>query len=373
MVLISAIFYAWKIVNIHASGYSSGLVIKTSCKNMNLRFTVILLTLCCSFAARSETLDSALDKFDAIYQNQLGNTRGCQSPEENTFRVCSDALKNAGNAPFILHHNKPTDKVVVLFHGLSDSPFFFKSIAQAIHQQGHNVVVALTPGHGKKQADEDMQDENLSDRWRSHVVEIMDFSASLGDKKYIGGFSTGGTLAAEYSLQNPKIVSGLLLFSGALALDSTVESMSSIWGIKWLSKFLDGDYEAIGANPYKYPSVARFSAFELIEVIFSVRELLEQGKELNLPIFAAHSAADVTTPISGVKDLMAANKGANALFEMAKADDVCHADVVISEAQLLEMQYDASGIEEVIPCDVPRANPKHAEMLASMQQFLSGY
>lgn len=324
-----------------------------------------------SFFASSQSIDTELDKFDTIYQTQLGTTRGCQSPQANVFRVCSDSLKNDGNAPYILHHNKATKKVVVLFHGLSDSPFFLRSIAQSIYQQGNNVVVALLPGHGKKQADEDMQDEKLADRWRAHLSEVVEYSASLGEQRYLGGFSTGGAVATEYILQNPEAVKGLMLFSGALAVDSSVESMANIWGIQWLAKILDGDYATQGPNPYKYPSVARFAAFELIEIIFSIRDLIKQGAVLNLPLFVAHSVVDKTIPIIGVKNLMAVNKGPNTFFEIAKEVDVCHADLVIDAQQLLDMQYDASLLSEILPCDVPKANPKHAEMLASLKQFLS--
>jgi pimeloyl-ACP methyl ester carboxylesterase len=326
-----------------------------------------------SFVALSQSIENKFDQFDAIYQTQLGATRGCQTPQQNVFKVCSDSLRNDGNAPYILHHNKVTKKVVVLFHGLSDSPFFLRSIAQSIHQQGNNVIVALMPGHGKKQADEDMQDYALADRWRAHMSEVINYSASLGEKRYLGGFSTGGALATEFILQNPNSVKGLILFSGALALDSNVESMASIWGIQWLAKLLDGEYETQGRNPYKYPNVARFAAFELTEVIFSVRDLIEQGATLDMPLFVAHSVVDKTIPIIGVKNLMAVNKGPNTFFEISKDVDVCHADLVISDNQLLDMQYDASMLEEILPCDVPKANPIHGEMLDTLNQFLTTY
>jgi pimeloyl-ACP methyl ester carboxylesterase len=341
---------------------------------MNLLLPVLIFMAgSISFVPTSEAIEDEFDKFDAIYQAELGTTRGCQTPNVNVFKVCSDSLKNDGNAPYILHHNKVTEKVVVLFHGLSDSPFYLRSIAQSIHEQGNNVIVALMPGHGKKQADKDMQDENLADRWRAHVSQVIEYASSLGKQRYLGGFSTGGVLATEYILQNPQSVKGLALFSGALALDPSVESMADIWGIQWLAKTLDGDYETRGPNPYKYPSVARFSAFELTEVIFSVRDLIVQGATLNLPIFVAHSMADVTTPIVGVENLMAVNKGPNTLFEISQKVDVCHGDVVINQAQLSDMQYDASMLEEIMPCDVPKANPKHAEMLDSLNQFLTTY
>lgn len=341
---------------------------------MKFLITVWMLTTCVfSLAAFSNPITPELKQFEGIYQQQLGSVQNCQTSELNTFKVCSPALKNDGNAPFILHHNKVTNKVIVLFHGLSDSPFFLRSIAQSLHQQGFNVVVALSPGHGKKQADKDMQDSKLADRWRTHVAEIMALSTGLADKVYIGGFSTGGTLAAEYSLKNPSAVEGVLLFSGALALSSSVESLANIWGIQWLTKLLDGDYKTIGRNPYKYPKVSRFAAFELIEVIFSVRQLLAEKGGFDLPVFSAHSEADVTTLISGVKSLMDKNRGSNTFFAIPQEVDVCHADLVINDQQLLDMQFDDSGLIDIMPCDVPKANPKHGQMLKSLSQFMATY
>lgn len=341
---------------------------------MKLLLPLLILTASlCPIFVQAQSIESEFDKFDAIYQAQLGTTRGCQTPEVNVFRVCSDSLKNDGNAPYILHHNKVTEKVMVLFHGLSDSPFFFRSIAQSLHQQGVNVIVTLMPGHGKKQADEDMQDYDLADRWRTHVSEVFEFASGLGEQRYLGGFSTGGALATEYILQNPGSAQGLMLFSGALALDSGVESMAKIWGIQWVAKMLDGEYKTQGPNPYKYPGVASFAALELAEVIFSIRDLIEQGAPLNLPLFVAHSEADATIPIIGVKNLMESNKGPTTFFELTQDIDVCHADVVINDAQLVDMQFDASMLEEILPCNIPKANPKHAEMLASLSQFLATY
>lgn len=338
---------------------------------MKLSTLLLFIAANSAFFAHSQSIDAQFDKFDQFYQQQLGSTQGCQVPEMGVFKVCSKALKNDGNAPFILHHNKVTSKVVVLFHGLSDSPFYLRSIAQALHQQGNNVIVGLLPGHGKKQADEDMQDSHLSDRWRQHFAEIVRFSRHLGETVYVGGFSTGGSIATEYVLQHPAEVKALILFSGALALDSQVESIGSIWGMQWLAKILDSDYQTLGFNPYKYPSVARFSAIELLEIIFSIRELIEQGSVLNLPVFVAHSAVDKAIPIQSVKNLMDVNQGSNTFFEMSTALDVCHADVVINLAQYAEMAHKPSSSEKIEACQTPSANPVHAQMLESLLTFMA--
>jgi hypothetical protein len=40
---------------------------------------------------------------------------------------------------------------------------FLSSISQIRYEQGHNVMVALLPAHGKRPADLDMQDPLLAD------------------------------------------------------------------------------------------------------------------------------------------------------------------------------------------------------------------
>lgn len=313
---------------------------------------------------------SWLTPFKSFYETELGSVQTCNANTNSVYRVCSSALKNDGNAPYVYHHNQPTDTTIVLFHGLSDSPYFFSSIAPSFHNLGYTVIVALLPGHGKLDADDDMEDGDLAMRWSNHVSEVMEYAHSLSPNVYTGGFSTGGALATQYALGNQDKLKGLMLFSGALALDESVEDMAGIWGIKLLANILDWSYETQGPNPYKYPSVARHSAFMLTDIIFDVREKIEQGKKPNLPIFSAHSEADVTTLISGVKGLLEMNQGLSMPFFIEQDVDVCHADLVVSDAQLIDMNFDESKVEEKEPCSIPKANPQHSEMLAAAVKFL---
>jgi pimeloyl-ACP methyl ester carboxylesterase len=341
-------------------------------KSMNtcVFYTLIFLYLGFAPASSAQELEGVFNRFEKLYQTQLGSTQGCQAPSLAEFSVCSAALRNDGNAPYILHHNKVTEKVIVLFHGLSDSPFFLRSIAESFHAQGYNVVVGLLPGHGLKSADADMEDPQLADRWRELVATVVDLASDLGQSEFIGGFSTGGALATEYVLQHPNKLQGLMLFSGALRLQSKAEMLANVWGMRWIAKQLDGDYVTEGRNPNKYPSVATYAAFQLVDVIMSTRELMENNNELNLPIFVAHSQADATTLIQGVKDLMAYNQGENQFFEIPQSENVCHADLVISAEQLIAMKYDMRGIEEADSCSIPKANPSHAQMLQAAISYL---
>lgn len=319
----------------------------------------------------AQTTSSWLNPFVDLYKQELGTAIACQQTSSTEMRVCSTALRNDGNSPFILHHGKPTEKTVVLFHGLSDSPFFFDSIAKAIHAQGYTVVVALLPGHGKIDADADMEDSDLDKRWGQHVESIMNFAYSVSDKVYMGGFSTGGALAVQYIVTHEQPVSGLLLFSGAMALDESVESFGRVWGVGLIAKLMDGTYQTDGPNPFKYPTVARYSALKLVDVIFDIREQFEKGNLPNLPIFSAHSMADNTTPWSGIEMLLEKNQGPHSTFILSKELDVCHADVVVNQRQIDEIHYDMSKAGKISKCSVPKANPQHEIMLAAMLTFLS--
>ncbi|GAB2695345.1 alpha/beta hydrolase [Aliiglaciecola aliphaticivorans] len=335
-----------------------------------LSISVFVLSLFFNHISYAQSPDW-LVPFQAFYNTELGETSDCQNSEPSVYVVCSSALKNDGNAPYVYHHNQPTDTTVVLFHGLSDSPFFFRSIAPELHQLGYTVIVPLLPGHGKLDADDDMEDGKLAKRWTAHVDEVMAYAHTLSPNVYIGGFSTGGALSTQHVLTHPDQQKGLLLFSGALALDESVEGMAGIWGIKSLAKLLDWSYETQGPNPYKYPEVSRHSAFMLTEIIFDVRDKLANGNKLNLPIFSAHSEADSTTPIKGVKDLIKQNAGPSETFFIDSSYQVCHADLVVSESQLIDMQYDTSAVDASEACKVPKANPQHAEMITALVHFLN--
>ena len=303
------------------------------------------------------------------YQQQLGMPQACIERQNNLVNVCSGSLRNDGNGPYIMHHNAPTEWVIVLFHGLSDSPYYLRSIAKDLHDAGMTVVVGLLPGHGLKQADQDMQDPGLSDRWKSEVETITAMTRPLGQKMMVGGFSTGGTLATHYALRHSDDVSGLILLSGALALSDSAERMSRVWGMQFITKLVDGDYQTFNPNPYKYPGVALFAVIELMEVIRQVRELVAV-QPLTIPIFAAHSLSDVSTPYAGVESLVESSEAPHSLFLIDEKYELCHGDLPLNEQQVKDMAVVMPEDEFVEICTIPEANPLHGQMMIMMKNFI---
>lgn len=314
-------------------------------------------------------VEQSTTSFVEHYHQQLGAAEPCVKREVHVAKVCSAALRNEGNGPYILHHGDVTDWVVVLFHGLSDSPFYLRSVADGLHDMGATVVVGLLPGHGLKDADQDMQDPTLSERWIADVEQVVSLSRPLGRKLMVGGFSTGGTLATHYALHNRDDVGGLMLFSGAFVLSDNAEQMTRIWGMQTIAKWIDGDYQTDNPNPYKYPKVALFAVWELMEVIRQVRSLTAT-QPMTVPTFAAHSMSDVTTPYAGVESLLEGSAAAHSLFLIDETYALCHGDLPLNKNQVKDIAFEAPLDELVELCTVPDANPLHARMMEMLKNFV---
>lgn len=329
----------------------------------------ILLSLCfVSFFNYAQDWNAQVSDFIKLYNNEVGDVSVCSHNTVNRIQLCSPQLRNEHTGPLLLLHTKKTNKVVVLFHGLSDSPFYFRSVANAMYQAGNNVVVAMLPGHGLKEAKAAMTDKHLARRWQNHVEQIIEISKPLGEHVYLAGFSTGAALALNYGLRHEESdIKGFLMFSGAFALNEKVENLASIPGIKWVTRWLDRDYQSIGNNPYKYPDVSKHSATMLMDIINENRTLIE-NEGLNTSLFFAHSRSDVTTPIKGVETLIKQNQGISDTFFIEAHYDVCHGNLVLNSRQVQDI-----GIKDtnaLVPCALPEANPVHNEMLEHALNFL---
>lgn len=322
-----------------------------------------------ALSVSAQTASPLPQAFQTLYGDQLSDIRKCRNGQANKYAVCSDDLRNDNNAPFVLL-NDADSPVAVLTHGLSDSPFFVSAIAEELYSSGYTVIAPLLPGHGRKDADADMEDEQLAERWQAHLAEVVELALDYTDKVVIGGFSTGGALSVDYYLDHPDNVKGILLFSGALALNSNVESLSRIWGVRTLTKWMDGDYQTDGPNPQKYPSVASFAGIELMDIIRAIRERLEDGATITAPIFIAHSQADQTTPIEGVENLLTFVDADNSFYVIDEQYQLCHADLVVNRLLLEKMNFDRSRADPGKTCAIPQANPQYFPMVRALRGFV---
>jgi pimeloyl-ACP methyl ester carboxylesterase len=152
---------------------------------------------------------------------------------------------------------------VLLIHGLSDSPYSMRALAQMLHDQGYHVVGLRLPGHGTAPVglvNVSWQDFAAATRLAAHHVR-----QQIGESKpfYLAGYSTGAALVVEYSLailegEALPAADGLVLISPAIGVSPIAvlaKYQAKLAVIPGLQKF---DWDSIQPeyNPYKYQSFA---------------------------------------------------------------------------------------------------------------------
>ena len=92
-------------------------------------------------------------------------------------------------------HGRPTGRVVVLFHGLTNCPQQFDEFARRVHARGANVLVVRLPRHG-------LADRMTTELGRLRAADLtavadraVDVACGLGDSVSVAGLSVGGTMA----------------------------------------------------------------------------------------------------------------------------------------------------------------------------------
>lgn len=205
---------------------------------------------------------------------------------------------------------------VLLVHGLSDSPYIMRGIAEHLHAQGWHVVVLRLPGHGTAPSG------LLKVKWQDWAAAVRlaarDIAATIGPDKplVLGGFSTGGALSVEYALsqrQGEAIPrpSNLLLFSPAIGvsplarLASTIDTVSALPGLHKLGwETLMPEYD-----PYKYNSFPLNAAAQIWKLTQRIddqlTDLAGKGGATGLPrILAFQSIADATVSPKAVVEAL---------------------------------------------------------------------
>ena len=135
--------------------------------------------------------------FQAHYAERLGETSVTRRPNAGGWEVAitSPLLRGSGNEPVLLLHEGHRKDAVVLIHGLTDSPYYMRAIAERFFPAGANVVLPLLPAHGLIEPDEAFEDGDLAEKWKATARHAVDVATLLGDRVSVGGLSTGGALS----------------------------------------------------------------------------------------------------------------------------------------------------------------------------------
>jgi len=237
------------------------------------------------------------------------------NPASNVSRLADGAPYNRS---FRLMPAIPVTGHALLLHGLSDSPYSMKALAESLRARGFEVTVLRMPGHGTLPAA--MTQMTVAD-WTAAVrLAARDVAARTpgGQPFYIGGYSTGGTLALQYALDalaDPSLrrPDRILLVSPAIevpevAVVANVLDLLSIVPLPVLQKVR---WQEIGVeyDPYKFNSFAINATRQVSRSTRALQESLaravESGRIEHMPpVVTWQSVVDATVGAQGVADLL---------------------------------------------------------------------
>jgi len=165
------------------------------------------------------------------------------------------------NRSFLMRAPRP-EALVLLLHGLSDSPYSLRNIGQRLHGSGATVLGLRVPGHGTAPSG------LLKVRWQDMAAAVRLAARHLAEQQlgtplYIVGYSNGAALGVHYALsalddQDLPPVAGLVLISPEIGV--TAAAAFAVWQAR-LGLLLGLDKLAWNEilpeyDPFKYGSFA---------------------------------------------------------------------------------------------------------------------
>lgn len=231
---------------------------------------------------------------------------------KDTLESCIKPSKDKANLPLEFYHGKKTEYVMVLFHGLSDSPYYFKDIGALAFNAGMNVIVPRLTGMGSCPEHLGRDFTKLED-WIGGEGEepsgdlqfALDQAKKVGKKIIIGGFSLGGTIAIYGTLKYEGLpqypIHGLLLFSPAIKLSNRNNILVRIETA--IARFLRRPAPYNGKKNYgegvRYQKISADAAHD---VIFLTKKIEQMERKIRIPVLNVVTTGDNTVDLKAALD-----------------------------------------------------------------------
>ncbi len=211
----------------------------------------------------------------------------------------------------LLEHGRPTEKVFVLMHGLSNSPAQFLKFGTQLYERGHTVLIPRLPYHGE----EDVMTEEWADLTGKDMLDTanrsVDLARSLGSRVTAAGLSINGT-ACTWLAQNrsdlhrsvimaPFLAPAGLPFWAARPMERALLRLPNMFF--WWDPRKKGKVQR---PPYAYP---RFPTHVIAETMHLGSEVYAQAREKEAvcpSILVVTSASDLAASNAFTARLVAA-------------------------------------------------------------------
>lgn len=280
------------------------------------------------------------------------------------------------NRSFELSTHSPVGGALLL-HGMSDSPYSFRALGEALNHRKYWVIGLRLPGHGTAPSG------LLHVKWEDMVAAVrlgMEHLASkVGQKPiHIMGYSTGGPLALHHTLdalegKASPLPASLVLISPAIGLHPAarlagfMDGLSVVPGLNrlaWLSITPEFD-------PYKYNSFATNAGTQVDRLTRGVsRRIADRGRSGPIrgfpPTLVFKSAIDATVSANAVVDSFLKHLGPDGhelvLFDINRF--AAKATLLLDDPGLLSDRLMSDGTLPFTVTLVTNESPQSRQVLA---------
>lgn len=142
----------------------------------------------------------------------------------------------------LINSDSKNRRAVLLFHGMTGSPYELKKYGQYLHSLGYDVFANCLPGHG----------DNVQEIYTVKYTDWLDFAfvkftqlKSKYDEVYVSGLCLGAVLAVAVAQRFKSDVSGVIALSTTLYLDG--------WRLPWYKILMPIGLTTLIRFYYTYP------------------------------------------------------------------------------------------------------------------------
>ena len=300
-----------------------------------------------AFRVVHDAIEQRLDAAARVPANRY-NPDGISSPKR---------LGTDWNRTQILSPDTPVVGGALLVHGLTDSPYSFRTIGEDLRARGYYVVAMRMPGHGTVPAG--LTDVTWEDWLAAVRVGARHVRTTIGDGKplVLVGYSNGGALVLKYVfdalegsgdpqaarlvLMSPMI--GVQPFAWLARVISMLGPLPAFEKARWLDIYPE-------YNPFKFNSFPANAGLQTWRLTTTLQKQIARAAASGLgsklpPLLTFHSLVDATvsTPavVHALYDVIADERSELVLFDINRASGLVPF-IQPADATLLARLTDAS-------------------------------
>ena len=260
-----------------------------------------------------KNIDAYLKDEDTYIRKLFAKVTDSASGKYNRFNPESSAyplsIADNLNASFVYDPGKKDTKgVILLLHGLSDSPYHMRALGKLFKEEGLYVLGLRLPGHGTLPSgllDVTWQEWVKATEWGAHQLNKI-ANERGGLPLYMGGFSTGGALVLNYTfraINNNKLHKPEKLFLLSPAVGVSKMARFAAWhkSLSWMNYFNKYSWLDIlpEYDPAKYNSFTKNAGRQIYLLTLENKDLIQKissdKRQNELPsIIAFQSLVDAT-------------------------------------------------------------------------------